>query len=194
MQENHKNQENQATNEEQKNSEQEIKTDELENCKSQIEEMEKTISSLNDKILRFAADLDNTRRRAREELEKTAKFAISGFVSDLVLVVENFFLATENAPKDEIEKNPAIKHFADAISMTKNEMMKILEKNQVKRIFPLNEKFDHNFHEAVSRVESDLEEGMIVQVLQAGYVISDRLIRPALVAVSTGQKKDEENS
>ncbi len=149
-----------------------------------IAELEQKNSELNDKILRALAELDNVRRRSREEIEKSAKFAISNFVGDLVVVAENFFLVSENAPKDEIEKNPAIKNYADAIVMTEKELLKVLEKNQVKRIFPLNQKFDHNFHEAIVQVESEAEEGLVVQVIQAGYSIADRLIRPALVGVA----------
>lgn len=156
----------------------------VENSAEKIAELEKAVSEANDKLLRTLAELDNVRRRSREELEKSAKFAISGFVSDLVLVVENFFLASDNAPKAEIEKVPAIKNYADAIVMTEKELLKVLEKNQVKRIYPLNQAFDHNFHEAIAQVESDLEEGVVAQVIQAGYSISDRLIRPALVAVA----------
>jgi molecular chaperone GrpE len=149
-----------------------------------IAELEQKNSDLNDKLLRTLAELDNVRRRSKEEVEKTARFAISGFVGDLVVVAENFFLASENAPKDEIEKNPAIKNYADAIVMTEKELLKILEKNQVKRIFPLNQKFDHNLHEAIAQLDSEAEEGTVVQVIQAGYSISERLIRPALVGVA----------
>lgn len=149
-----------------------------------ITELEQKNTDLNDKVLRCLAELDNVRRRSREEVEKSAKFAISAFAGDLVLVAENFFLLSGNAPKEEIEKVPAIKNYADAIVMTEKELMKVLEKNQVKRIFPLNQKFDHNFHEAIAQVESDLEEGTIVQVIQAGYSIAERLIRPALVGVA----------
>ena len=151
---------------------------------AQIAELEQKNSDLNDKLLRTLAELDNVRRRSREEIEKSAKFAISNFAADLVLVTENFFLASEHAPKEEIEKVPAIKSYADAIAMTEKELLKVLEKNQVRRIYPLNEKFDHHFHEAISQVESDAEEGTVLQVIQAGYTIADRLIRPALVATA----------
>lgn len=159
-------------------------TPEVNESENKLAELEQKNSELNDKLLRALAELDNVRRRSREEMEKTAKYAISNFVSDLVVVTENFFMASENAPKDEIEKNPAIKNYADAIVMTEKELLKILEKNQVKRIYPLNEKFDHNFHEAIAQIESDAEEGTIVKVIQAGYSIADRLIRPALVGVA----------
>jgi molecular chaperone GrpE len=150
----------------------------------QIAELEQKNSDLNDKLLRTLAELDNVRRRSREEIEKSAKFSISNFAADLVLVAENFFLASEHAPKEEIDKVPAIKNYADAIVMTEKELLKVLEKNQVKRVYPLNEKFNHHFHEAISQVESDAEEGTVLQVIQAGYTIADRLIRPALVAVA----------
>ena len=149
-----------------------------------IKEIEKKNSDLNDQLLRTLAELDNTRRRSREELEKANKFAIANFVNELVIIVENFLMASENAPNDEIEKIPSIKNYAIAINLTKNELLKILEKNQVRRIYPLNENFDHNLHEAISSVESDGQEGIVLQVIQAGYEISNRLIRPALVAVS----------
>lgn len=155
-----------------------------ENSAEKIAELEKAILEINDKLLRTLAELDNVRRRSREEVEKAGKFAISGFVGDLVLVAENFFLARENAPKAEIEKNPAIKNYADAIVMTEKELLKVLEKNQVKRIYPLNQPFDHNFHEAIAQIESEASEGTVVQVIQAGYSISERLIRPALVGVA----------
>ncbi len=158
--------------------------DEMKKMEEKIIELEQKNSEANDKILRAFAELDNVRRRHREEIEKSAKFAISGFVGDLVVAVEHFFLACENLPVEEIEQSPKVKNFTDAIVMTKKEMMKILEKNQVKRICPLDEKFDHNLHEAVSQVVSDVEEGTILHVIQAGYSIAERLIRPALVSVA----------
>jgi molecular chaperone GrpE len=177
MQENQEiKQENQSENSENIN-----KDNDLQN---KIIELEQKLTEQNDKFLRTLAELDNVRRRAREENEKTAKFAITNFVSDLVTVAENFFMASQNAPKDEIEKNLAIKNYALAIEMTEKELLKVLEKNQVKRIFPLNQDFDHNFHEAVASIESEAKEGSVVQVIQAGYSMADRLIRPALVSVA----------
>ncbi len=163
-------------------------TPEVNPLEEKITELEQKNTDLNDKLLRALAELDNVRRRSREEVEKTARFAISSFATDLVVVAENFFMASENAPKEEIEKNPAIKNYADAIVMTEKELLKILEKNQVKRIYPLNQKFDHNFHEAIVHLESEAEEGVVVQVIQSGYSIADRLIRPALVGVAKAKE------
>ena len=117
MQENtENNQQNQGDKVENSNQENLVSAEnELQN---KIIELEQKLSEQNDKFLRTLAELDNVRRRSREENEKTAKFAISNFVSDLVTVAENFFMASENAPKDEIIKNPAIKNYALAIEMT----------------------------------------------------------------------------
>ncbi len=152
---------------------------------NKIAELEEQNKNLNDKFLRLAAELDNTRRRSREEVEKASKYAVSNFAGDLVLVVENFYLASDNLPVEEIEKSAAIKHFVEAMVMTKKELTKTLEKHSIKRIYPLNEKFDHNFHEAISQVPAGEgeESGVVKQVIQAGYTIGERLIRPALVAV-----------
>jgi molecular chaperone GrpE len=151
---------------------------------NQINELNQKLNDTNDKLLRSLAEIDNVRRRSREDLEKASKYAISNFVSDLVLVTENFFMASENAPKDEINKYPAIQNYTKAIEMTEKELLKVLEKNKVLRIYPLNQDFDHNFHEAIAQIESDAKEGSVVQVIQAGYSIADRLIRPALVGVA----------
>lgn len=151
-----------------------------------ILELEENNQLLNDKLLRLAAELDNTRKRNRDEVDKANKYAISNFANDLVLVVENFYLASDNLPQEDINKLPAIQNFVDAMLMTKKDLTKILEKYGVKRIFPIGEKFDHNLHEAISQVPVTEGEdgGIIKQVVQAGYSISDRLIKPALVVVS----------
>ncbi|MFZ9180753.1 MAG: nucleotide exchange factor GrpE [Rickettsiales bacterium] len=162
------------------------------NLINKIQELEQKNTELNDKLLRNLAEIENIRKRAREESDKASKYAISGFVSDLVVVCENFFMAQENSPKNEIENNSLIKNYATAIEMTQKELLKVLEKNNVKRIFPLNQDFDHNFHEAIAHIESDSKAGSVVQVIQAGYSIAERLIRPALVGVA--KAKGEENN
>jgi molecular chaperone GrpE len=150
-----------------------------------IANLEEDNKNLNDKILRLAAEIDNINRRNKETLEKTSKYAISNFASDLVTVAENFYLASENLPNSDAEKSPAVKQFVEAMIMTKKELTKTLEKHGIQRIYPLGEKFDHHFHEAISRIptEKDEEDGAVGQVIQAGYSISGRLIKPALVSV-----------
>lgn len=160
---------------------------ELEALQQKITEQQQQISDLNQKLLRSFADFENLRKRSLEEKEKTHQFAITNFVSDLVLVVENFFMASDNCPQQEIEKNEVIKNYAIAVDMTKKELIKTLEKYKVTRIFPLKQQFDHNLHEALSQVPTQpdiAQDGEILQVIQAGYKIADRLIKPALVIVA----------
>jgi molecular chaperone GrpE len=149
-----------------------------------ISDLQQKNNELNDKLLRSFAEIENIRRRSKEEVEKSSKFAITNFANDLVVVVENFFLASNNAPALENIDNLPFKTFVEAMLMTQKELVKSLEKNQLFRIFPLNQQFDHNLHEAISQVVSDEDEGKIINVIQAGYRIGDRLIRPALVVVA----------
>lgn len=165
----------------------------IHNLQNKIAELENKNNELNDKLMRTLAEIENVRRRAREENDKTAKFAIANFVGDLVVVTENFFMASENSPKEEIAKSSLLKNYVQAIEMTEKELLKVLEKNNVKRINPLNNEFDHNFHEAIAHIESDAKEGTVVQVIQAGYSIADRLIRPALVSVAKPKTTSENN-
>jgi len=151
---------------------------------NEITNLNQEIASLKDKNLRLLAELDNIRRRSKEDIEKTAKYSISNFASDLVPSIENFFLASSNAPIEELEKTTNLKNYHQAIDMTHKELIKTLQKNNITRIYPINEKFNHNLHEAISRIESKGEEGIILQVIQAGYQIGERLIKPALVSVS----------
>ena len=153
---------------------------------TEVSNLEEENKSLNDKILRLAAELENTRRRSEQELQKAHKYAVSNFAGDLVVVLENFYLASDNLPEEEIKASQKVKNFADAVVMTKKELSKTLEKHGITRIYPLGEKFDPNFHEAVAQVpaEEAEEDGVVKQVIQSGYSIKERLIRPALVAVT----------
>lgn len=179
---------NQNTNPETNTENQNSETKDENSLEAKVKEQEGQIKELNDKLLRTFAELDNTRRRGKEEVEKSLKYGISKFAQDLIPIVENFYLAIDNAPKEKIEADSDIKTYADGIELTQKELLKAFEKHGVKRIFPMNEKFDHNFHQAVVQMPSKEEEGIIVQVIQSGYTIGERLLRPALVGVSKGEE------
>jgi molecular chaperone GrpE len=136
-------------------------------------------AQLKDKFLRMAAELENVRRIATEEKEKISKYAISSFAGSLIPVMEDFFLAFKNAKKKEIEKT-----FFDGMNLTFNELKKVFEKYGLKRICPNGEKFNPDIHQAITQVESEMEENTIMEVAQAGYVLNDRVLKPALVVVS----------
>ena len=150
---------------------------------TEILKIEQENASLKDKLLRTLAELENTRRIAVEEKEKTIKFAISNFAKDLITIMENMYLAFKSV--DNIEKNGDFAVFFNGVEMTFNEFKKIFDKNNIKRIYPLGEIFNPAFHEAVAQVDdSEKEPGTIVEVMQAGYILNDRILKPAIVVVA----------
>ena len=136
-----------------------------------------------DKMVRLLAEKENSIRRANVELEKTSKYAVSKLVQELLAVLDSLELSLQAIAID----NDGLKSFRDGIEMTLKMLLGILEKQGVKLVDPLNEKFDPNFHEAISMQESkDVADGCVLNVLQKGYVLHDRLIRPAMVIVAKG--------
>ncbi|MEK6747093.1 MAG: nucleotide exchange factor GrpE [Pseudomonadota bacterium] len=152
---------------------------------ARIAQLEEECAKLRDSWVRAVAETDNVRKRLQRDLEESGKYAITGFAGDMVSVLENLQRAIENVPADEAEKNPTLKTFGEGINLTLQELLRIFQKYGIVRLNPMGQKFDHNFHQAVVQIEkNDVEAGTIVQVIQAGYMISDRLLRPAMVAVS----------
>lgn len=152
---------------------------------SKLESLEAENAKLKDQWVRAVAETDNVRKRAKRDHEELSKYAVSGFARDLISVLENLKRATENIPVEAREDNELLKTLGEGVDLTLQELVTIFEKYGIKRLYPLNEKFDHNFHQAVVQVDQDdVEPGTVVQVVQAGYTIHDRLLQPAMVAVS----------
>lgn len=150
-----------------------------------LDEKDKEIATVKDQALRALAETENTRRRTERELADMSKYAITGFARDLVSVLENLQRATDSIPAELKDANPAVANLAKGVEMTLQELLNIFARQGIKRIDPMGEKFDHNYHQAVAQIEStDAEAGTVVQVLQAGYTIHDRLLRPAMVGVA----------
>lgn len=141
---------------------------------------------LKDQLLRTLAELDNTRKRHKTQLDDTNKYAVSKFARDLIEVVENLYRAIHSVDESQLEENAPLKQFYDGVLMTKKELLSSFEKQGIQRIAPeKGEAFNHHQHEAVAHVPvPDAEAGSIVDVVQAGYMIHDRLLRPAMVAVA----------
>ncbi|MFN7662330.1 MAG: nucleotide exchange factor GrpE [Alphaproteobacteria bacterium] len=155
---------------------------------SEIDNTEE-VSRLKDQLLRTLADLENTRKRAEREKEEIRKYAVAGFCKDLLSVVDTLDRALESVPEEEKKSHDLFKRLYEGIELTRNEMAKTFVKHHITKITPTGQKFDHNFHQAVVEVPSaDHEAGMVVDVLQAGYAIDDRLLRPAMVTVSKGKE------
>ena len=158
-----------------------------------LDELEAKISELKDQLLRTVADSENLRKRLEREKEQTRKFGISNFAKDLLTVADNLGRALDAAPTKEDVEDQAIENLVLGIQMTEQELQKAFENNNIRKIDPLGEKFDYNFHQAMFEVEeTDKEPGIVVQVLQPGYAIDDRILRPAMVGVAAakGGKKN----
>jgi molecular chaperone GrpE len=151
-----------------------------------LDQKESELAAMKDQALRALAEAENTRRRAEREVADSAKYAVSSFARDLVNVLENLQRATDAISPELRASQPAVASLATGVEMTLQELLQVFERHGIKRINPVGEKFDHNFHQAVAQVESaDAEAGTVVQVLAAGYSIHDRLLRPAMVSVAT---------
>ena len=151
----------------------------LDLLKAKILELEAENAKLKDTALRAAAEAENVRRRASKEVEDANKYGVSTFAKDLLAVAENLARAVETMQGDE----------KAGVELTLKELLAIFERRGIKRLEPIaGSKFDPNFHQAMVQVEDPkFEAGAVIQVLQAGYVMHDRLLRPALVSVCKAQ-------
>lgn len=152
---------------------------------SLVEEKDAQIAALKDQALRALADAENTRRRSEREQADTAKYAVTGFARDLVGVLENLQRALDSIPAAQKDSGGPVANLAIGVEMTLKELLAAFAKHGITRIDPMGQKFDHNLHQAVAQIDApDAEAGTVVQVLQAGYIIHDRLLRPAMVGVA----------
>ena len=127
--------------------------------------------------------------REREK-EETAKYAVTKLARDIVNVGDNFQRAIDAVPAGAAEQDPALKSFLEGVTMTERELLNVLERHGIQRVQPMNEPFNPHLHQAVMEIpRSDVPTGTIVQVFQAGFMIEDRVLRPAMVAVAKGGPK-----
>src|SRR5262245_32425881 len=142
-------------------------------------------AQLKDQLLRALAETENIRRRAQREREDANKYAIANFARDVLQVSDNLHRALEAIPAAALAADEALKNLHEGVSATERQLDAALERQQVKRIWPMGEKFDANLHQAMFEVQTaEHAPGTVVQVMQAGYLIHDRLLRPALVGVA----------
>ncbi|MEL6370600.1 MAG: nucleotide exchange factor GrpE [Pseudomonadota bacterium] len=150
---------------------------------------EAEITELNEKIMRLAAELENTRRRAQREKVDANRYAINKFALDLLTVADNFERALTAAPEDTSEMSAdAIQGLVMGVRMTEKELLKTLERHGVHRIGGVGEKFDPNLHQAVAQAPAaGIPSGHVAQVAQTGFTLGERVLRAAMVIVSTGE-------
>ncbi len=153
--------------------------------------LDRELADYKDRLLRTLADMENMRKRTEREVTDARIYGISAFARDILGVADNMHRAMQ-ALDDELraKADDQLKALLDGVELTERELMNVLEKHGVKRIEPLNLKFDPNRHQAMFEVEdASVPSGTVVQVMQAGYLIGERVLRPALVAVSKGGAK-----
>ncbi|WP_205042011.1 nucleotide exchange factor GrpE [Rhodoligotrophos defluvii] len=158
-----------------------------------IQALQAENDSLKDKLLRAIADQENLRRRTDREKAEAVQYANTSFARDLLNVIDNFGRALASAPdKDDPSLDEPVKNLVVGVEMTEREMLNVFERHGIRRFDPLGERFDPNFHQAMFEVEDESQPaGMVVQVMQTGYRIGDRVLRPALVGVSKGGPKPQ---
>jgi molecular chaperone GrpE len=156
-----------------------------------VEALSKENAEYKDRLLRTLAEMENLRRRTEREIADTRAYGISAFARDILAVADNMERALGALDADLREKADAgTKALLDGVELTERELMKVLEKHGVKRFEPLGEKFDPNLHQAMFELpDPSRPAGTVAQVVQPGYMIGDRMLRPALVAVAKGGPK-----
>lgn len=162
--------------------------------KKVIEELKTKLKDVEDKLLRELAENDNLRKRHEKELSDSHKFSIKNFSLDILTVSDNFQRAIHSIPKDDLEKSPVLKNLVVGLESVEKEMNVVFERNGVKPFESMNEIFDPELHQAVSYKNSDKKSGVIIEEMQKGYKIAERLLRPAMVTVSKGPEIKKENS
>ncbi len=149
-------------------------------------------TQLKDKVVRTMADMENLRQRTKREKIDTAKYAVSKFAGDILTVSDNLHRAFEHVDAEKLEDNAELKTLYEGVEMTERELEKVLERHGITRLNPEGERFDPNLHQAMYKIPNpDVDEGTVLQVVQAGYIIGDRLLRSAMVGIATGGSKPE---
>jgi molecular chaperone GrpE len=152
--------------------------------------VEAELADTRERLLRALAETENVRRRFQREREDTQKYAVSGFAKDLLSTADNLRRALDSMPEAEIADQRA-RSLRDGVAATERELLAAFERHGLRRIDPMGERFDHNFHQAIFEAERpDAPAGTVVEVLQFGYVLHDRLLRPAMVGVAKGGAAD----
>ena len=158
---------------------------ELAAAEAKIAALEAEAAQLTDQLLRALAEAENTRRRARKEVEDTAKYAVANLAKDMLAAPDNLRRALDNIPAERRQGDALLDRLAKGVELVERDLHAILERYGITKVEPLGQPFDHNLHQALFEVPTaDQPAGTVVQVLAPGYLIYDRLLRPAMVAVA----------
>ena len=155
--------------------------------------LEQKLKETEDKLLRSLAEIENQRRRFEKEIKDAFEFGSFNFAKESLAILDNLERAKNAIKNDEVLKsNKDLDKFLENISIIEKDLISIFEKNGIKKINTKGKKFDPNFHQAMTEIEDDSSEsGTIIQEIQSGYMLSERLLRPALVGIA--KKKNSKN-
>ena len=156
-----------------------------------VEVLAKEAAEAKDKMLRTLAEMENLRKRTSREVADARTYAITGFARDILEIADNLQRALDAVPAEtKASADPGLKALIEGVELTERSLLNTLEKNGVKKFDPSGEKFDPNFQQAMFEVpDASVPSGTVVQVVQTGFMIGDRILRPALVGVSKGGAK-----
>ena len=153
-------------------------------AEERVAALETELAEQKDHLLRALAETENVRRRAQREREDALKYAVAGFAKELLSVADNLRRALDSLPESEI-RDERTRGLLAGVAATERELLSVFERHGIQRIDPDGERFDHNLHQAIFEAERPGKpSGMIIEVLQPGYVLHDRLLRPAMVGVA----------
>ena len=158
--------------------------------------VEEKLKEAEEKLLRSLAEIENQRRRFEKEIKDAFEFGSFNFAKENLATLDNLQRAKDAIKNDEkLKDNKDLNKFLENINIIEKDLISIFERNRIKKIDTKDKKFDPNFHQAMSEIEDDkAEPGLIIQEIQAGYMLGDRLLRPALVSVAKKKdRKEEEN-
>lgn len=157
--------------------------------------LEAQVAELKDKYLRTYAEMENTRRRAEKDVADARNFSIAGFARDILAVADNLGRALEAVdPAIREAADNTLKTLLEGVELTNRELAKTLEKHGVRLLNPVDQKFDPNFHQAMFEIPDEtVPAGTVKQVVQPGYAIGDRVLRPAMVGIAKGGPKAAPN-
>jgi molecular chaperone GrpE len=165
--------------------------DERITLEAQVAELQEQVAALQDKYARAHAEMQNTRRRAEIDVAGARNYSIAGFAGDMLAVADNLgraLAAVDPAIREAADET--LKGLLEGVELTNRELAKTLEKHGVRLLNPMDEKFDPNFHHALFEIPDDsVPTGTVKQVVQPGYAIGDRVLRPATVGISKGGPK-----
>lgn len=147
---------------------------------------------LKDKLLRTLADMENLRRRTEREISDAKAYAVTSFARDMLGSADNLRRGLENVPESAKSGDAALNALIEGVELTERELLKTLERHGVRKIDPQGEKFDPNMHQAMFEApDAEIAKGLVSKVVQVGYKIGERVLRPALVGVSAGAPKPQ---